>query len=351
MLLIFFFSGSLEKRLRQIRCNLEDLAHDLLSAKKSEELQIYGIAAGHKDEKVVGKDTPNTGDTEETETETETIQQIHLEATSASAAETSVKHGHVAQAEANAQEKILASADDDKRSFEQGTQVQSEEVAEVIGTANEHQDQVENTAEQPLGCSEKSPLPQLHPDSTMALNYADQTMSGNHEKRNLKTLPDSLVQEIRERAFPLAEEGVSCAAFHALAAEALWAGFNGSCGVEKPPKSVWSPRGGDRWSTAAFFAYRVGEREEEASPGLPQMKMLRFDIDDEGRRKSYNSGGGHPIAGNSARHAAAHTVCMAALSSRRGFLHKAAKVAAEEVLHCYLLKLGDRDSSRRGIFW
>lgn len=199
------------------------------------------------------------------------------------------------------------------------------------------------------------------------------------KKRQLNTskiLPDSLAQEIGDRAFPLAltteqsdnndeeeeereEEGegeekeengegkkkeergkggsrggVFCAAFHALAAEAVWAGLNGSDRVEKPSESVWDSRGGDRWGTASFFAEQIGKREEEAAPGLPQQaKMLMRQAD----RNSGGGGGGggcsseHPLSGSSARHATARAVCMAAVSSRRGFLKQAAQEAAKEV--------------------
>lgn len=201
-----------------------------------------------------------------------------------------------------------------------------------------------------------------------------------------KTLPDSLAQEIGDRAFPLAhttersdnekeeeEEGrrkgeekegnikteekeeqeqgsssrggVFCAAFHALAAEAVWAGLNGSDRVEKPPESVWDPRGGDRWGTAAFFAEQIGEREEEVAPGLPQQaKMLMSQARSTSGDGSGGVGvggsiggggggcsGGHPLSGGSVRHAKARAVCMAAVSSRRGFLQQATEEAANEV--------------------
>lgn len=188
-----------------------------------------------------------------------------------------------------------------------------------------------------------------------------------------KTLPDSLAREIGDRAFPLAlaagkeggdkgegkeengdgeegaveeggasSRGVTCAAFHALAAEAVWAGFNGSNCVEKPPDNVWDPRGGDRWGTAAFFAEKIGEREDEAVQGLPRhSKMLIPQVDNI---SSGGTGGGgrgdgrggrclgqHPVSDSSASHAAARAVCMAAVSSRRGFLKQAAEEAAKEV--------------------
>lgn len=168
-----------------------------------------------------------------------------------------------------------------------------------------------------------------------------------------KTLPDTLAQEIGDRAFPLArasEEqeggssgGVSCAAFHALAAEAVWAGLNGSNRVEKPPQSVWDPRGGDRWGTAAFFAEQIGKRDEEMTPGLqrrtktliPQVDHDSGDSNGGGSDGSGGSVGGcsgeHPLSGSSSRHATARTLCMGAMSSRRGFLQQAAETAAQEV--------------------
>ncbi|CAM9385522.1 unnamed protein product, partial [Ectocarpus sp. 12 AP-2014] len=167
-----------------------------------------------------------------------------------------------------------------------------------------------------------------------------------------KTLPDTLAQEIGDRAFPLArasEEqeggnngGVSCAAFHAMAAEAVWAGLNGSNLVEKPPQRVWGPRGGDRWGTAAFFADQIGKREEEVAPGLPRRKKTRIpqvDHDNgDGSGGGSDGGGGsvgdcsgeHPLSGSSSRHAAARALCMGAVSSRRGFLRQAAEAAAQE---------------------
>lgn len=170
-----------------------------------------------------------------------------------------------------------------------------------------------------------------------------------------KVLPDSLAQEIADRAFPLANaaeqeedqggrsRGVSCAAFHALAAEAVWAGFTGSDPVEKPPESVWDPRGGDRWGTASFFAEQIGEREEEAAPGLPQhaktsnLQVVNGKGDGcanhvgDGGGRSGGRSGEHPLSGSSGRHAAARTLCMAAVSSRRGFLKQATEAAVKEV--------------------
>ncbi|CAB1117154.1 unnamed protein product [Ectocarpus sp. CCAP 1310/34] len=170
-----------------------------------------------------------------------------------------------------------------------------------------------------------------------------------------KTLPDTLAQEIGDRAFPLArasEEqeggsngGVPCAAFHAMAAEAVWAGLNGSNLVEKPPQSVWGPRGGDRWGTAAFFAEQIGKREEEVAPGLPRRTKTRIpqvDHDNgDGSGGGSDGGGGsvgdcsgeYPLSGSSSRHAAAQALCMGAVSSRRGFLRQAAEAAAQERLN------------------
>lgn len=191
-----------------------------------------------------------------------------------------------------------------------------------------------------------------------------------------RILPDSLAQEIGDRAFPLAlttehgdnkqegeeeeeegegkkgkeengegeekeqrdkggsRRGVFCAAFHALAAEAVWAGLNGSERVEKPPESVWDSRGGDRWGTAAFFAEQIGEREEEAAPGLPQQAKILMRQADGGVGIGCVEGGGGcsgPLSGSSARHATARAMCMAAVSSRRGFLKQATEEAAKEV--------------------
>lgn len=168
-----------------------------------------------------------------------------------------------------------------------------------------------------------------------------------------KSLPDTLAQEIGDRAFPLArasEEqeggssgGVSCAAFHALAAEAVWAGLNGSNHVQKPPQNVWDPRGGDRWGTAAFFAEQIEKREEEVAPGLPRRtktRIPRVDQDNGDGSGSGSDGGGgsvgdcsgeYPLSGSSSRHAAARALCMGAMSSRRGFFQQAAEAAAQEV--------------------
>lgn len=147
-------------------------------------------------------------------------------------------------------------------------------------------------------------------------------------QRNLRVLPDSLIHAIRERAFPLANERVTCEAFHALTAEAIWAGFNGSEWLQKPPESVWEARGGDRWGTAAFFAERLGEREEEAVPGLPMSMILTT-----GNHKEDSSDdlGGRPLSCSSARHAMAREVRLASASSRRGFLKQANDAAAREV--------------------
>lgn len=147
-------------------------------------------------------------------------------------------------------------------------------------------------------------------------------------QRNLRVLPDSLVDAIRERPFPLANEGVACEAFHALAAEAIWAGFNGSERLQKPPETVWEARGGDRWGTAAFFAERLREREEEAVPGLPRSTILTTSNHKE---DSSNDPDGRPLSGSLARHAIAREGRLASVSSRRAFLKQANDTAAREV--------------------
>lgn len=146
----------------------------------------------------------------------------------------------------------------------------------------------------------------------------NQQKDGNGDGLAVWTLPIFLAEGVETRAFPLAE-GISCAAFHALAAEAVWAGFNGSNRVDKPPELVWHPRGGDRWGTAAFFA-------EEIADYIPKLPVSAYTLCDK-------EGGAHtiPLTGSSAKHASARRVCLAAVSSRRGFLKEAMETAANEV--------------------
>ena len=443
-----------EGRLKQVRRNLEDLAHDLLAAKRAEELETHGFALGHgnqtaeNESKQDGDDVPEDG----YETLSTTVEAVaktmppptnddttrvgdggrnsggeekHRQSTSrgstadamdrpaggedndsgvrATAASVAALAGGDQEAASDPRFRVIPEGKEDQRVEQIPTQAAGEAATEEgsggprdgglgssaartneANTNSEEQRQLGHAQpeEQSASLSNVSDVIGLDKDdvaAAVAVNRLEEWPS-----KLCKTLPISLVQEICDRAFPLAlpaaeqeeelkgeldgeeekveedEEkelergettsgrGVSCVAFHALAAEAVWAGLNGSDRVDKPPETVWDPRGGDRWGTAAFFAEQIGEREEEAAPGLPRhTKMLEFQVDgnvgdgdaDGGGDRRRVGGGGdggggcsdHPLAGSSARHAAARALCMAAVSSRRGFLKQAADEAAIEV--------------------
>lgn len=210
-----------------------------------------------------------------------------------------------------------------------GTQPAGESVTEAGTEPGQEQQSVSS------GKAELTPMDAASSEEQLSDEMA-QLSSGAPSSSILKAnggiLPDSLAEEVASRAFPQAE-GVSCEAFHALAAEAVWAGFNGSNRVEKPPHFVWAPRGGDRWGTAAFFAETIGRREEEVVLGLPRTVstplLERGDL--EGGRMGGDRKNNRPRSGRAAWHAAMRKLRMAAVSSRRGFLKEATNVAAQEV--------------------
>lgn len=332
--LFLFLCERFEERLKQVRRNLEDLAHDLLAVKKEEELAKHGFALGHShtvdtkgEEEADGNNTDQLTATGEHETAEE--HQTRPEGIPTPAAEMvpAVSGGGSESPSAAVEAKEESSAG-------QGTQAAGEAATEAGHQSDRNQEAAENNnnAEQQMLGDQKDNLHPRQPETTDKRSRAAAAASATavvdrgapNEKRNL---PNSLELEVGNRAFPFPDEGIACPAFHALAAEAVWAGLSGSVRVEKPPESVWDPRGGDRWGTAAFFAERLGEREEEVTPGLPQMKVLQANREGGGG----GSGGGHPLSGGSARHAAARVVCLAAVSSRRGFLQQATDTAVEEV--------------------
>ena len=214
----------------------------------------------------------------------------------------------------------------EESSVEQGTQAAGEAATEAGNQSDRHQEAAKNNNAEKQLDDQKDNVHPRHPEKTDT-----RAAAVDCDVSNRRRLPDSLELEVGNRAFPFANERVVCPAFHALAAEAVWTGLSDSGRVEKPLESVWDPRGGDRWGTAAFFAETLGEREEEAVPGLPQTKVLQVNREGGGDR----GGCGHPLAGTSARHAAARVVCLAAVSSRRGFLQQASDTAVEEVGCCY----------------
>lgn len=331
--LFLFLCERFEERLKQIRRNLEDLAHDLLAVKREEELAKHGFALGHsytagtteREEEADGNNTDPLTATGEQESVEEHQTRPEGIPTPAAEAAPAVSGGGSESPNPTVEAK-------EESSVEQGTQAAGEAATEAGHQSDRHKEAAENnnnTEQQTVG-DQKDILHPRQPETTEKRSHAAAaaaavtavvTRDPPNEKRSL---PDSLELEVGNRAFPFPDEGIACPAFHALAAEAVWAGLSGSDRVEKPPESVWDPRGGDRWGTAAFFAERLGEREEEVTPGLPQMKVLQVN-------RGGGSGGGHPLSGSSARHAAARVVCLAAVSSRRGFLQQATEMAVEEV--------------------
>ena len=219
---------------------------------------------------------------------------------------------------------------------QQGTQAAGEAATEAGRQSGRHQEAAKNIdaeqqqqqqQQQLLLDDRKNSFHPRHSEKRDKRARAAAAAMIDRDAPNRRSLPDSLELEVGNRAFPSSQEGIACLAFHALAAEAVWAGLNGSGRVEKPPESVWDPRGGDRWATAAFFAETLGERGEDVGPGLPQMEV--FQVNKEGG--SGGCGSGHPLSGSSARHAAARVMYLAAVSSRRGFLQQATDTAAKEV--------------------
>lgn len=210
-----------------------------------------------------------------------------------------------------------------------GTQPAGESVTEADSKTGQEQQSVSSGNSELTSMSAASSGEQL---SDGMGGMGDGAPSSSISKANGGILPASLAEEVANRAFPLAA-GVSCEAFHALAAEAVWAGFIGSDRVEKPPQLVWASRGGDRWGTAAFFAETIGHREEEVVLGLPQTvgSPLLGRSDSVGSRRGSGRNRNRPQSGRAARHAATRKVRLAAVSSRRGFLKEAANAAAQEV--------------------
>lgn len=318
-----------ECRLQQIRRNLEDLAHELLAAKKRQEKETHRFAVGHSYELAVEEDT--------TEGEAPVIKER--------GADEEPKNSRPEGADVPSVTAVATTSTDDSRietdgsletgQVDHGANLEApNETAPPALAPDEPYTQApgENATEASQNRSHQQVAEQEEAlnDDVHVLPSPLPTASGNATtcKRPKPTvIPDSIAEEVGERAFPRAEEGIACEAFFSLAAEAVWAGFNGSGRVEKPSRAVWDPRGGDRWGTAAFFADRLGEREEEAIPGLPTINILT-----PSKGKEDGGGGGrHPLSESSARHARARTVVLASVSSRRGFLKQAIDTAAKEV--------------------
>lgn len=317
-----------------MRRNLEELAHDLLAAKRKEEEETYRFAIGHGYIKGVhGGDKNNSNGSAHTKKRPEEECRAMMMAVAGAKCETVELTGNAAVVALSGEIAPALEASncdavaDQKEGGEHNTQQSAGETAAEYGAVNDRCEKSSKIVEQEDVDPESSSLPAAA--MTENICRADgQSAKVACEKsgRDPRALPNSVVENISSRAFPFFEEGISCAAFHALAAEAVWAGLSGSDRVEKPPEAVWDARGGDRWGTAAFFADNVGKREEEAAPGLPHPEMLQVD-----QAVNEGSGGGHPLSGSAARHASAWVVSLAAMSSRRGFLKQAAEAASQEV--------------------
>lgn len=333
--------GRFEKRLTLVRRNLEELAHDLLAAKRKEEEETLQFAIGHGSVKDVHYGENGTGNQKSNEETKGSAHKRNRPKEECRATVTTVVGAKYDTAEltgntvgdalseevAPALEARKCDAVADQDGGKQNTQQSAGETAAECGAVDDRGEATSKIVQQEDADpkSPSSPAAAI-PENNREADEQSAEVASEPLGRDPRSLPDSVAQNISLRAFPLSEESISCAAFHALAAEAVWAGLNGSDRVEKPSKAVWDARGGDRWGTAAFFAESLGKREEEALPGFPHTEMLHV-----GQAGNEGSSGGHPLSGSAARHAATWTVSLAAMSSRRGFLKKAAEVAAQEV--------------------
>lgn len=333
--------GRFEKRLTLVRRNLEELAHDLLATKRKEEEETLQFAIGHGSVKDVHHGENGTGNQESNE---ETKGSVHKRNRPKEECRTTVTTvvgakydtaevtgntagDALAEEVAPALEARECGAIADQDRGKQNTQQSAGETAAECRAEDYLCEVTSKIVQQEDADSKSSSSPATAiPETICGADGQSAEVASELLRRDPRSLPDSVAQNICLRAFPLSEESISCAAFHALAAEAVWAGLNGSDRVEKPSEAVWDARGGDRWGTAAFFADSLGKRQEEALPGLPLTEMLHVD-----QTGNEGSSSGHPLSGSAARHAATWAVSLAAMSSRRGFLKKAAEVAAQEV--------------------
>lgn len=389
------------------------MAHDLLAAKRAEQLETHDFALGYG-AGASAKSTDRTGGAEASEAEADTKQAHNTSGEEGSASVTAVEVDATERTADQAEKKESATnaasvstvsrrsgdstaagipptpsppeEEGEVQRVEQNTtQAAGEAATEEVSGGDRGGDRSTRAGTTKADSTDAEEQSQLSTSQAKKEHTPTPNLLGGSggvrvkvRQSNLsKILPDSLAQEIGDRAFPLAltkeqhdnddeeteetkekgaEEGagegeekekeergngssrggVVFAAFHALAAEAVWAGLNGSGRVEIPPLRVWDSRGGDRWGTAAFFAEQIGEREEEAAPGVPQqakmlMRQAHSTSDDDVGGVGGSCSGEHPLSGSSARHATARAVCMAAVSSRRGFLKQASEEAAKEV--------------------
>ena len=319
---LFCPSQRYERKLVKVRRNLEDLAHDLLAAKKLQELNTYGRAIGSSEE---------PEDDEEIKKEVETFNRSMVApmGQKKTGVEHSAKMGPVANHEIDLSQiktsavQPLTATDDAAAASLQKTTVQcSGETLTIVDPAAVQG----QTTVQRAHIIMPSPAPTQTAITKSEIKVGGEQTGTN--KRDLGVLPVALAESIGQRAFPLAEGGISCEAFHALAAEAVWAGLNGSECVQKPPESVWKTRGGDRWGTAAFFAVCLGNPQDEAVPGLPSatIPLAKNNVEDIGDDDCQ-----HPLSGSSARHARAYARHLSSMSSKRAFLKQANDAATKEV--------------------
>lgn len=322
-----------------MRRHLEELAHDLIIAKKREEEDDHNFAVGHGQVEgtLFNEQGPNSAagslgvNGEEWEHDKDTVARV---------SPTKWNSGEINPNEEQNEKPTIEHPAANDQSVDDSTPEPPAASLPKTTTVTMEEELNGKSGTQPAGeaATETGTKLQAEPapdteSSAMSVVALTEQLDGladtfpSISKATNGILPDSLAQEIASRALPLAE-GVTCEAFHALAAEAVWAGFNGTNRVKKPQESVWDCRGGDRWGTAAFFAERIVEREDEAVPGLPRTAAALL-VQSDGA--SGGSGHKHPLSGRAARHAAARGVRLAAVSSRRGFLNQATDVAAQEV--------------------
>lgn len=325
----------LEVKLTSVRCQLEDLAHDLIVAKRAQEEAAHGFAIGHgpvDEDRTRGRRHQGVGDG--SDSGVDSVDKDGMpgkggygppgtpDRAGGLPSGAPLPEGREEHVGGNVQTPVRARPPSASR----GAPGADGGGNKSVGTkaTSEH---IEEPGRSPMPRPSRGAAPDGEGASSGIIREDGAASPRRHHGQGGSdvgqiALPGALIERVEARAMPLAD-GVSCAAFHALAAEAVWAGFSGSDRVERPPESVWRARGGDRWGAAAFFAEHIGGREEEVAPGLPRSTTVVFDK--EGNERSV------PLSESSARHSSARRARLAAVSARRGFVKRAMRTAAEEV--------------------
>lgn len=323
---------------------MEELAHDLIETKKKNEIAKHGFAFGHgRVEQALASEPhhqESAGKAKMSSQDPENHSGVLEPTTNASATEPGCHPGggkcpeddRNPLARSRTHEGLLESATEVAPGMTESKLVIDTETRLAVGKQPAVHGSVESGANMPFD----STLGETQPSgdrSKQPLSLSDTYQRVGKPERDtriespLAILPDSLVDEINARAFPVAD-GILCEAFHALAAEAVLAGLRGSKRVQKPPESVWRARGGDRWGVAAFFAERINDRGDRGEDVVACPPSSAPRLGDNGSDGPDNA----PLSGPSARHASARRQRLAAMSSRREFLKQANDAATEEVL-------------------